>query len=161
MSYLPTPVFGIAATIFMLSNFLYAARKHWKRLDPLGNIRTWLDFHVFVGTMSPAVIAFHAAFQARNLLAIATAGSLCVVFVTGLVGRFIYSLVPSAGGAAVELEDLLARRARLHGDEGALAVTRLKLQIRFYKSLKRFLRGWRAFHAAATAAATREANSSA
>lgn len=138
---------GIAATIFLLSNFLYAARKHWKRLDQLGGIRTWLDFHVFVGTMSPMVIAFHAAFQARNVIAIATAGALGVVFLTGIVGRFIYSLIPADGGKAVELEDLLARRARLHGDEGSLAILRLRLQIRFYGTLKRLMRGWRAFHA--------------
>jgi thioredoxin reductase/Pyruvate/2-oxoacid:ferredoxin oxidoreductase delta subunit len=138
---------GIAATLFMLSNFLYAARKRWRRLDGMGPIRGWLDFHVFVGTMSPAVIAFHAAFQAKNLLAMATAGSLGVVFATGLIGRFIYSLVPSDGGKSVELADLLARQQRLHGDEGGLAVARLRLQIRFYGTLKKLLRGWRAFHA--------------
>jgi hypothetical protein len=131
----------------MLSNFLYAARKRWKRLDGLGGIRPWLDFHVFVGTMSPAVIAFHSAFQAKNLLAISTAVSLAVVFATGVVGRFIYSLVPADGGKTLELEDLLARRERLHGDEGRITVARLRFQIRFYSSLKRLLRGWRTFHA--------------
>jgi thioredoxin reductase/Pyruvate/2-oxoacid:ferredoxin oxidoreductase delta subunit len=138
---------GIAATLFMLSNFFYAARKRWKRLDGLGGIRSWLDLHVFVGTMSPAIIAFHAAFQAKNLLALSTAASLGVVFLTGVVGRFVYSLVPGAGGAEIALEDLLAQRERLHGNEGRLAVARLKVQIRFYGALKKFLRGWRAFHA--------------
>jgi hypothetical protein len=201
---------GIAATLFMLSNFLYAARKRWKRLDQLGGIRTWLDFHVFVGTMSPAVIAFHAAFQARNVIAMATAGALGVVFTTGIVGRFIYSMVPAAGGKAVELSELLARFERLkdrlgplfaeggaharaiearltapvtagslpllfvkgpfealslrlrlfalrgrfpdraHYRELARAVIpadRLRWQIRFSSSVKRLLRGWRAFHA--------------
>ena len=138
---------GIAATLFMLSNFLYAARKRWKRLDGLGGIRRWLDFHVFVGTMSPAIISFHAAFQARNVLAFATAASLGVVFTTGIIGRFIYALVPSQDGKVVELTDLLARRERLHGGEGALAAARLRFQIRFYGTLKRLLRGWRVFHA--------------
>lgn len=201
---------GIAATLFLLSNFLYAVRKRWKRLDQLGNIRTWLDFHVFVGSMSPAVIAFHAAFQARNVLAIATATALGVVFTTGIVGRFIYSVVPADGGKALALEDLLAQFERLkdrlgplfaegggharaiqerlaapvsagsllllfvkgpfealslrlrllamrryfpdhaHYRELAAAVIpadRLRWQIRFYASVKRLLRGWRAFHA--------------
>ena len=201
---------GIAATLFMLSNFLYAARKRWKRLDGLGGIKTWLDFHVFVGTMSPAVIAFHAAFQAKNLLALATAGSLAVVFTTGVIGRFIFSIVPADGGKAVALEDLLARLERLRDRMGPLfaeagedariiqdrlaapvtagsmlllflvgpfealslrlrllgmrrhfasrahylelaravvPADRLRWQIRFYASLKRLLRGWRAFHA--------------
>jgi thioredoxin reductase/Pyruvate/2-oxoacid:ferredoxin oxidoreductase delta subunit len=104
---------GIAATAFMLSNFLYAARKRWKRLSALGSIRGWLGFHVFVGLMSPMVIAFHAAFQSNNLLASATASSLGIVVSTGLVGRFIYGAVPSDGGKAVELSELLARFERL------------------------------------------------
>jgi thioredoxin reductase/Pyruvate/2-oxoacid:ferredoxin oxidoreductase delta subunit len=107
---------GIAATAFMLSNFLYAARKRWKRLAALGNIRSWLDFHVFVGFMSPLVIAFHAAFQSNNLLATGTAGALAVVVTTGLVGRFIYGAVPSEGGKAVELAELLGRLERLRAD---------------------------------------------
>ncbi|HEU4383903.1 MAG TPA: NAD(P)-binding domain-containing protein [Anaeromyxobacteraceae bacterium] len=97
---------GIAATAFMLSNFLYAARKRVPLLSGLGDIRLWLLFHVFVGFMSPLVIAFHAAFQSKNLLATATASALGVVVATGVVGRFIYGLIPSSGGKALEVEDL-------------------------------------------------------
>jgi len=201
---------GIAATLFMLSNFLYAARKRWGRLSRLGDIKGWLDFHVFVGLMSPCVIAFHAAFQSNNLLATSTAASLGVVVGTGLVGRFIYGAVPSDGGKALELAELLARFERLRDAQArslatagppaqallqratspvqagsllllfvlmpleaiglrlrlfrirprfagrpdfadfrgaVLALARIRWQIRFFASLKRLLRGWRAFHA--------------
>jgi thioredoxin reductase/Pyruvate/2-oxoacid:ferredoxin oxidoreductase delta subunit len=147
---------GIAATLVMLSNFLYALRKRWKRLRALGGIGSWLDFHVFVGFMSPLVIAFHAAFQSNNLLATGTAGALGVVVGTGIVGRFIYGLVPSSGGKALELADLLARYERAREEiEGRHAVgrvararlARLRFQIRFYSGLKRLLRIWRIFHA--------------
>jgi thioredoxin reductase/Pyruvate/2-oxoacid:ferredoxin oxidoreductase delta subunit len=201
---------GIAATLFMLSNFLYAARKRWKRLSALGSIRGWLGFHVFVGLMSPMVIAFHAAFQSNNLLASSTAGSLAIVVGTGLVGRFIYSAVPSDGGKALELSELLGRFERLRDAQAqrlaragaaaqalltratspvragsmallfvamplealtlrlrlvllrrrfatrpeylefrraVVALARIRWQVRFYASLKRLLRGWRAFHA--------------
>lgn len=111
---------GIVATAFMLSNFLYAARKRWKRLGALGSIRGWLDFHVFVGFMSPLVIVFHAAFQSNNLLATGTSAALAIVVGTGVVGRFIYGLVPSDGGRSVELADLLARFERLRADLGPL-----------------------------------------
>lgn len=200
---------GIAATLFMLSNFLYAARKRWKRLAALGRIGSWLDFHVFVGFMSPLVIAFHAAFQSNNLLATGTAGALGIVVATGVVGRFIYGVVPAEGGKEVELSDLLGRFERIQEDLGELAaqsegtrrlvarvtapvkagslallfvrmpfellgirlrllrarrkfadrpryrefrgavlrLEKLRWQIKFYASLKRLLRGWRAFHA--------------
>jgi uncharacterized membrane protein (DUF485 family) len=202
---------GLAATAFMLSNFLYALRKRSAWLSRLGNIRGWLDFHVFVGLMSPLVIAFHAAFLANNVFATSTAWALLVVVATGLVGRYIYGLVPAHGGRAVEFEDLtasferlrawaapeLARRGaagrtlleratapvhsgsmlavflrfpfealglrvrlrllRRHFEDrerfkelrlALLRLARLRWQLRFYRSLKRFLRGWRVFHAA-------------
>jgi uncharacterized membrane protein (DUF485 family) len=201
---------GIAATVFMLSNFLYAVRKRTPWLQRLGNIRGWLDFHVFVGLMSPLVIAFHSAFLANNVFASSTAWALLVVVATGLVGRYIFGLVPAHGGRAEEFEDLaasferlkawaapeLARRGaagrslieratapvrsgsmialflrfpfealglrlrlrllRRHFDDrerfaelrrALLRLARLRWQLRFYRSLKRLLRGWRVFHA--------------
>ncbi|MBK9519509.1 MAG: NAD(P)-binding domain-containing protein [Anaeromyxobacter sp.] len=104
---------GIVATAFMLSNFLYAVRKRGEPFMEWGDIRGWLDFHVFVGTMSPLVIAFHAAFQANNVLATATTVALGVVMATGIIGRYIFGLVPAQGGRAEAFEDLTANFERL------------------------------------------------
>jgi thioredoxin reductase len=105
---------GIVATAFMLSNFFYAVRKRTRSLNGLGDIRGWLDFHIFVGFMSPLVIAFHAAFQMNNQLATGTYAALAVVVSTGLVGRYIYGLVPAHRGDHFdEMEDLAANFERL------------------------------------------------
>jgi thioredoxin reductase/ferredoxin len=104
---------GVAAAAFMLGNFLYAARKRWESLRGVGTLREWLHFHVFVGFMSPLVIAFHAAFQSRNLLATGTSAALAVVVLTGVVGRFIYGLVPSVEGHVEELDALAAKFERI------------------------------------------------
>ncbi|MEN9799382.1 MAG: hypothetical protein RL653_3078 [Pseudomonadota bacterium] len=106
---------GVVATLVMMSNFLYAVRKRWGALKGYSTIRTWLTFHQFVGFLSPVVIAFHAAFQSRNQLATLTAASLSVVVLTGVVGRFIYALVPGSDGRATEREDLARRWERLSG----------------------------------------------
>ncbi len=125
---------GIAATVFMLSNFLYAARKRFAFAQGLGDMRSWLVFHVFVGSMSPAVIAFHAAFQSRNLLASATAASLGVVFFTGVVGRYIYGLVPAAAGKALEVEEVKASLAQARAEAEPLLA-----QVRDPAPLRRLL----------------------
>lgn len=104
---------GIVATLFMLSNFLYAVRKRWHRLKGFSSIRNWLTFHQFVGFMSPLVIGFHAAFKSNNHLATVTTVSLAVVVVTGVVGRFIFGLVPSGHGHQNELGALLKRSEEL------------------------------------------------
>jgi hypothetical protein len=104
---------GIIATAFMMLNFLYPVRKRSRLLSGKGSIRGWLDFHMFVGFMSPLVIAFHAAFQSNNQLATATAAALLVVVLTGIIGRFIYGLVPSARGKAMEISEVQGRWERL------------------------------------------------
>lgn len=104
---------GIVATGFMLLNFLYPLRKRSQAMSGVGAIRDWLDFHMFVGFMSPLVIVFHAAFQFNNQLATGTAAALLIVVLTGIVGRFIYGLVPTSGGRALELADLRGSWERL------------------------------------------------
>ncbi len=104
---------GIGATAVMLSNFLYALRKRWSLLKGAAPLRRWLTFHMFVGFLSPVVIAFHAAFQSNNILATGTAASLAIVVGTGVLGRFIYGLVPTQDGHAVALADLAGRLERL------------------------------------------------
>jgi len=103
---------GIAASAVMLTNFLYALRKRWSALAGLGNLQSWLDLHVFVGVMSPVVIAFHAAFQSNNLMATSTYASLGIVVATGLVGRWFYALLPRGRGRSLGLAELLGQRER-------------------------------------------------
>ncbi|MBI5543696.1 MAG: NAD(P)-binding domain-containing protein [Deltaproteobacteria bacterium] len=118
---------GLVATAFMLSNFLYALRKRLGLLKGRTTIRTWLTFHMFVGFMSPLVILFHAAFQANNVLALGTLASLVVVVGTGVIGRFVYGLVPSEGDAALEPADVLAEIERARGQvEAALPAAAAK-----------------------------------
>ncbi len=106
---------GVVATVVMLSNFLLPLRKHWRRLKGKKSIRHWLTFHVFVGVMSPLVILFHSAFGSNNMVATLCYSSLICVVGTGLVGRFLFGLVPIAGDHYLELTELRSRMEQLRG----------------------------------------------
>jgi len=93
---------GIVATLVMLSNFLYPIRKHARWMKGKKSIRNWLTFHMFVGLMSPIVILFHAAFQSNNMVATLSYVSVLLVVSSGIVGRFIYGLIPVEGGRYLE-----------------------------------------------------------
>jgi hypothetical protein len=64
-------------------------------------MRTWLDLHVFTGLTGAMFVLFHSAFQARSTMAMATATSLVVVVVTGLIGRYLYALTPTIDDAGL------------------------------------------------------------
>jgi thioredoxin reductase/NAD-dependent dihydropyrimidine dehydrogenase PreA subunit len=110
---------GMLATLIMLTNFFYAIRKRVGWFRGVGPIGQWLTVHVLVGLFTPAAIAFHAAFQNKNLVAAVTYYAVAAVMVTGVVGRYVYGRVHAGG----------------FGVTGA-AVT----------GLKRFLRIWRMLH---------------
>ncbi|MFI5179924.1 MAG: NAD(P)-binding domain-containing protein [Thermoanaerobaculia bacterium] len=107
---------GVAATLVMLSNFLLPLRKHWRRMKGRRPIRQWLTFHVFVGVMSPLVILFHSAFGFNNMVATLCYSSLVCVVGTGLVGRFLYGLVPVTGDRYLEITELRSRMEQLKGN---------------------------------------------
>jgi thioredoxin reductase/NAD-dependent dihydropyrimidine dehydrogenase PreA subunit len=111
---------GIVATAVMMLNYVYAMRKRWRGLKGVGDIRYWLDFHVFVGSLSPLVIAFHAAFQSNNVVATSTAASMAVLVSTGLIGRFLVSLVPQREGKLIDLAELENQVRGLKGQLMAL-----------------------------------------
>jgi thioredoxin reductase/ferredoxin len=100
---------GVLATLFMLLNFVYPARKRLPWFKGRGSIAPWLRFHVFVGIMSPLVILFHTAFLWGNHLATTTYVSVVIVVVTGLIGRYFYGWVRLDPGDAAQADRLAHR----------------------------------------------------
>lgn len=93
--------YGIVGTLLMLTNLLYLVRRRLAKLS-LGSMRRWLDLHVLTGLGGSMLVAFHSAFQLRTPIASLTAGSLCTVVLTGLVGRYLYALAPAPAHEAID-----------------------------------------------------------
>jgi hypothetical protein len=91
--------YGIVGTAFIFTNLLYLVRrrfaKHWPAWG--GSMRTWLNMHAFTGLFGSLLVVFHSAFQLRTAIASLTSISLLIVVVTGLVGFYLYALVPTPG----------------------------------------------------------------
>lgn len=85
--------YGVFGTLLVLTNLLYLARRRFARWN-LGSMRTWLNIHVFTGLFGSVLILFHSAFQMRSQIAGLTAVSLSLVVISGIVGRYFYSLSP-------------------------------------------------------------------
>ena len=85
---------GVLGVLFLCAIFVYPLRKRWPWLRRQGNARHWLDYHVILGIAAPLCIAFHSSFKFRGLAGIAF-WVMVGVAVSGLVGRYLYGLVPS------------------------------------------------------------------
>lgn len=86
--------YGWVAAMLIVMNLSYLIRRRFGGAR-LGSMRVWLDLHVFTGLLAASLVSFHSAFQLRTPIATASAASLLVVVLTGLIGRFLFALAPA------------------------------------------------------------------
>ncbi len=79
--------------------FLYPLRKHWRWLSRKGKTKHWLDFHILLGLVAPAVITFHSSFKLQGIAGLSYWIMMSVV-ISGIVGRYLYGQIPRRLDAA-------------------------------------------------------------
>lgn len=85
---------GIFGSLFMIIGVSsYMARKRYRFLQRYGTLKHWLEFHIFLCTLGPIMILFHTSFKFGGLVAISF-WSMVAVFLSGIIGRFIYIQIP-------------------------------------------------------------------
>jgi len=86
--------------------YLYPLRKHWRWLSKKGKTRHWLDYHIVLGLVAPAVISLHSSFKFQGFAGMAYWTMLALTG-SGIVGRYLYAQVPkSLGAAEMSLKEL-------------------------------------------------------
>lgn len=99
---------GIAGTLLILVGvFGYMARKRYRWMYRWGLLKHWLEFHIFLCTLGPLMILFHTAFKFGGIVSISF-WSMVAVFLSGIVGRFIYLQIPrTIEGRELSLQEVL------------------------------------------------------
>jgi hypothetical protein len=94
----PSGIYGhglgiIGSLLILIGVFSYMIRKRNRSLIHLGILKYWLEFHIFLCTLGPIMILFHTAFKFGGLVAVSF-WSMVAVFLSGIIGRFIYIQIP-------------------------------------------------------------------
>jgi hypothetical protein len=85
---------GIIGTLFIIFGVSsYMARKRYRFLSRIGLLKHWLEFHIFLCTLGPILVLFHTSYKFGGLVAISF-WSMVAVFLSGIIGRFIYLQIP-------------------------------------------------------------------
>ena len=86
--------FGIIGSLSMLIGVSsYMIRKRSRAMIRWGKLKHWLEFHIFLCTLGPILVLFHTAFKFGGLVAVSF-WSMVAVFLSGIIGRFIYIQIP-------------------------------------------------------------------
>ena len=115
--------FGVAGLVMMTVMHLYSARKRFRGMRALGQLRHWLDGHILLGILGPLFVVLHSSFKVSGLVSISF-WSMVAVALSGIFGRYLYLQIPRTRAgeelslAEVEREDR-ALTQRLKDEFGA------------------------------------------
>ena len=104
---------GLLAFTLFLFLWLYPLRKKFRWLAWTGAIARWLDAHVLAALALPLLVAVHAAWRFTGVIGLGF-WSMMLVWLSGIVGRYIYARIPrSRAGAELTMDEIVRRRATL------------------------------------------------
>jgi hypothetical protein len=120
---------GLAGTLLFLVNLSYLLRKHLLSLQWLGTLRAWMGMHLVSGLLGAVLVLFHSSFLPRSALGILALSGLGIVVLTGIVGRYLYALVPRASdGHEMDAPELRAHLIALRRELDAAGVSAALLE---------------------------------
>ncbi len=131
---------GIIGSLCMITGVAsYMLRKRNRKLHKVGVLKHWLEFHIFLCTLGPILVLFHTSFKFGGLVAVSF-WSMVAVFVSGIIGRFIYIRIPhTIEGRELSLSEV--RRLNKEMDESAL-----ERRIERLKRMHELFRYWHVAH---------------
>ncbi len=101
---------GIIGTLSMLLGVgMYSLRKRVRYLAGVGKLGTWLQLHIFLCTLGPALVLFHTSFKFGGIVSIAF-WSMSIVVVSGIFGRYLYAHIPKTIQGQVRSLDSIRRQ---------------------------------------------------
>jgi hypothetical protein len=104
---------GLLAIAIFIFLWLYPIRKKARWLAWTGSVARWLDVHVLAALALPLLVAIHSAWRFEGLIGLGF-WSMMVVWVSGIVGRYLYARIPRGkAGIELTLEEIGTRRRQL------------------------------------------------
>lgn len=103
----------VGSLLIIIGVASYMIRKRRRSMYKYGKLKHWLEFHIFLCTLGPILILFHTAFKFGGLVAISF-WSMVAVFLSGIIGRFIYIQIPrSIEGRELSLSEVRGMRSEI------------------------------------------------
>ncbi|MBD3165408.1 hypothetical protein GF324_02315 [bacterium] len=97
---------GVVGSVLLLMLLGYVLRKRLHFMSNWGNIRMWLNYHIWMGITGPLIILYHTSFKFGGIVAVSF-WSMAAVALSGVLGRYLYLQIPrTRTGAEVGRQEL-------------------------------------------------------
>jgi hypothetical protein len=99
----------VGAAMIVLGVVGYAARKRVRVLARVGQLKHWLQVHIFLCTLGPFFVLLHTSFKFGGVVSIAF-WSMAIVVASGVFGRYVYVRIPKTlNGRFLDLDSIAGR----------------------------------------------------
>lgn len=134
---------GIIGSLLMIIGVsFYMVRKRFRVFLRLGLLKHWLEFHIFLCSLGPVLVLFHTSFKFGGLVAISF-WSMVAVFLSGIIGRFIYIQIPrtiegrelslnEVRGMKNDIGDIIKKLVSLDDESYSIIVDSTKNKVELY-----------------------------
>jgi hypothetical protein len=86
--------YGIAGTAMIITGVaMYSGRKRIRKFSQVGKIKYFLEFHIFLCLLGPALVLYHTTFKFGGIVAVSF-WSMSAVVLSGVIGRYLYQHIP-------------------------------------------------------------------
>ena len=105
---------GILGSLLMLTGVsVYMVRKRMRSMARIGRLKHWLELHIFLCILGPLLVLFHTSFKFGGLVSVSF-WSMVAVFISGILGRFIYVQIPrSIEGRELSLNEIRGMKSSI------------------------------------------------
>jgi hypothetical protein len=133
---------GIIGSLCMIIGVsAYMIRKRSRKMSRWGLLKYWLEFHIFLCTVGPIMVLYHTAFKFGGLVAISF-WSMVAVFLSGIIGRFIYIQIPrTIEGRELTLQEVRNMEGSNYKDQVSL-----ERRIKRLAAMQEMFRYWHVAH---------------
>ncbi len=126
---------GYIGAGMMVVAALYTLRLHIPGLRRVGSAKTWFDFHVVFGIAGPILSLLHTNLNIFSLYWVtALWWAVFLVVMTGLVGRYLYTMVPRLEAATERDKKQLDEGIKVAADQWASMTTTANVLQHFLKA---------------------------
>jgi len=110
-------VLGIVAVALIIGNLAYLLRRHQLFGFARGKLQSWMSSHVVTGLLALILVVVHGSMTVHDTTGGHAFLALCVLIVSGAIGRWFYGFVPhAANGRELELDEVRSQLATISGE---------------------------------------------
>ncbi len=105
---------GLVGCALILTSLIYVVRKYVGGTSNAAALPGWLRFHMAASTLGSVAVVIHTGFLPTSALGVLSLGAMLVVVMSGIMGRYLLTVIPRAVETSDSGFDVVQKRLEVY-----------------------------------------------